>query len=88
MARKTFRITDMIDKVNKRNKEGKHAPELRHGWNSLLESMLHDAGCYSGFGYYTADQVPAGQKPGLIKGATLAENQFPDESRRFYYYPR
>jgi len=86
MARKTHPIRKLIDEVNKRNKHSTCERSKRDGWNSLLESVLHDAGVYAGFGYYEARELPNNHPPGIIRdpsGGT--DHTFPDESRVFYY---
>lgn len=51
MARKTADILKLIKLVNERNATSTCDPKVREGWNSLLESILHEAGVYVGFGY-------------------------------------
>ena len=91
MGRKTFKVNEFRDWVNERNRTSTCAPEIRQGWNTALENVLHDTGNYRGYGYLTEDEVPAGQRPGIRQ--TLPYDQrkpgykpsFPDESRRYYY---
>jgi hypothetical protein len=82
--RQTVRISDLVLEVNERNAKSTCPPDVRHGWNAMLESILYATDNYAGFGYYSADSVPAGFKPGILRDA---ENRpsFPDETRRFYY---
>lgn len=83
--RKTVNVVEMIEWTNRRNRESTCSAEIRKGWNTALEEILHLTGNYAGFGYLTVDQVPPGQLPGVIRGATPKEVTFPDESRVFYY---
>ncbi len=83
--RKTVSVVDMLEKVNQMNRESTCAADIRHGWNSLLECMLHDAGVYAGFGYLNASQVPTGCLPGIVWDGQNQPSAFPDESRRLYY---
>ena len=92
MNRKTFDVITMIDDVNARNRKSVVSADVRNGWNSLLETLLHDTGNYAGFNYLEASEVPEGALPGIVwaqnqNGARYAKS-FPDESRRFYYVHR
>jgi hypothetical protein len=87
--KKTVYIVELISEVNRRNAESTCSPDMRMGHNMMLESILMDANVYAGFGYYEAHQVPEGHKPGIIfNRENPKNNQFPDESRRFYYSHR
>jgi len=79
---KTIKIARLIEKVNTRNQRSTCLPEVRQGWNSLLEDVLLGAGVYAGFNLLTAAEVPPGQEPG-IRGEGL-NFTFHDESRRRY----
>jgi hypothetical protein len=91
MAKKrvTVNIAVILADVNRKNQLSTCSPEVRAGWNSLLESILFAANLYIGFGYLYAKDVPIGQKAGITSrapdGADLGKNVFPDESRRVYY---
>jgi hypothetical protein len=87
MRRRTINITDLIDEVNRVNRESRGAfgPQQRMGSNMLLESVLTFADVHSGFGYLTQREVPPGELPGIVKGDGVVPDQFPDESRRIYY---
>jgi hypothetical protein len=75
-----------IDAVNYANRHSLNSRSYRLGQNSLLATLLHHANAYAGFGYLTADQVPVGQKPGIIRDESEAKNHnYPDDSRVFYY---
>ncbi len=49
--RKTFDIAELLYTVNSRNAGSTCDPAVRQGWNSLLESVLHGADLYNGYGY-------------------------------------
>ncbi len=49
--RKTFDIAELLYTVNSRNTGSTCSPDVRQGWNSLLESVLHSADLYNGYGY-------------------------------------
>ncbi|MBW2636013.1 MAG: hypothetical protein JRC86_00555 [Deltaproteobacteria bacterium] len=86
--RKTLKVKDLIDKVNCRNRHSTTTPEKRAGWNSILEAILLETGTYAGFGYLLRNEVPDGEKPGIIPDPTErgTNHEFPDETRRKYYY--
>jgi hypothetical protein len=84
--RKTVDIYELILFVNKRNRESICQPEIRKGWNGLLNDILHKANVYSGFGYLIQSEVPEGQLPGIIQSEIGPEfNEYPDPTRCFYY---
>lgn len=83
--KKTLVIRDLIEEVNRRNRESTCEPAVRMGWNMLLEGVMIGAEVYSGFSYLTADQVPTGCLPGVIPDPKGTDHKFPDESRRQYY---
>ena len=85
MARKTVKIKLLIDKVNDLNRTSLVSPEIRIGWNSLLEDILHEADVYHGFAYLNQDEVPKGQLPGVVYGDKPENNEFPDDSRRYFF---
>ncbi len=85
-AKKTVKITVLVDKVNQMNRESTCLPEHRSGWNGFLEHILMETGQYNGFGYLQGLEVPEGQLPGMIfDHSGEHKHQFPDESRRVYY---
>lgn len=87
--RKTLEIRALVETVNRRNRESTCTEDVRRGWNSLLETVLHGAGVYAGFGYLGAADVPEGEKPGIIwhgEPAETTKREFPDETRREYYF--
>jgi hypothetical protein len=85
MARKTCYVRDLIEEVNRRNSVSTCPPDVRSGWNSLLDGVLHETGNYRGYTYLEARHVPVGQAPGVLR--TETGNVFPDESRRNYIMP-
>jgi hypothetical protein len=86
--RRTVKVTRLIEIVNRHNRDSKGDPGIRRGANTLLETVLHESGVYAGFGYLTEQEVPAGELPGIVRGNEIAPNQFPDETRVFYYQHR
>jgi hypothetical protein len=82
--RKTIKITELLALVNERNQLSTCQPDIRKGWNALLEEVLHAADVYHGYGYLTASEVPTGKEPGIRDGKRQGEFVFPDESRRRY----
>jgi len=65
--RSTVNISELIEEVNRLNRESvKLAPDLRHGWNVLLENILHKAGAYAGFGHYRQDELPETELAGIV----------------------
>lgn len=85
MPRKTVAVARAITVANNMLRQSTTAPAGRRGVIVLLETLLHETGNYRGFGYLTANEVPAGHVPGIIRGVTNAENTYPDETRRHYY---
>jgi hypothetical protein len=81
--RKTIKIADLVALVNRHNRESTCQSDVRHGWNALLEDVLHGADAYAGFGYLSAAEVPPGHQPGIV--GEPDHFSFPDESRRRYY---
>ena len=84
MSRKTFKVQELIDLVNYRNKNSKSTRDFRNGANAVLEIVLEESGNYNGFRYLTQDEVPEGELCGVILSEEEG-NQFPDTSRRFYF---
>jgi hypothetical protein len=65
--RKTIDIRTLLDMVNERLATSTDAPAGRYALCSLIETVLHDAGVYHGYAHLTAEHVPAGQMPGVMK---------------------
>lgn len=56
--RKTFSIKWLLDHVNNFNATSADQYKTeREGKNMLLETILHQAGCYDGFGYLEAREL-------------------------------
>jgi len=56
--RKTFNIKWLIKHVNEFNRTSADAyKDEREGKSMLLETILHEAGCYSGFAYLSAREL-------------------------------
>ena len=56
--RKTFNIKWLIEHVNKFNATTADKwKNEREGKNMLLETILHEAGCYEGFSYLSASEI-------------------------------
>lgn len=87
--RKTQHIFDIIAIVNRRNRLSTCRPEVREGWNSLLEQLLHDSDVYDGYRYLEDSEVPGGESPGIWRVDPASPDDpipatFPDETRRSY----
>lgn len=80
---KTVKIADILQTVNERNQTSTCGPEIRQGWNSLLESILMANVLYIGFGYLMDWEVPKGNLAGMVhldsKGKVLSREEFMDE---------
>ena len=83
MARKTISVAQLVNETNLRNKVSSCAPEIRQGWNHMLESILHDSGNYQGFGFYTQSDLAKDITPGIWRDG----DRFKDtDSTRIYFY--
>jgi hypothetical protein len=100
-VRKTIKVKELIEQVNLINKNSTMSPKERGSINLFLESILLDCDVYVGFGYYTRQDVPAGEQPGIVwtnENKTVWSDShdpeatpnpvFPDDSRRRYYISR
>jgi hypothetical protein len=86
MKRKTISVEKMKDSINLMLATNTCSPEVRRGMASVLESVLGSTGNYKGYWMLRPDEVPPGQKPGIIFDESKAGNhQYPDDSRRRYY---
>ena len=83
--KKTFKVADLVEIVNGRNKFFGGDKGTRRGANSLLESVLHSTDNYAGFRYLCSNELPEGVEPGIIYGKNDEGNVFPDQSRVHYY---
>ena len=84
--RRTVSIKGLIEQVNAQNRLSTCHPQVREGWNSLLESVLHAGNVYKGFSYLSRSDVPEGHPAGIVKEGE--GYVFPDETRRFYFIAR
>lgn len=94
--RKTIPVLTIVEKANHFLAEstGEFGSHRRLGVCSFVESILHMTDQYNGFGFLDADNVPHGEKPGIIWGFNPEGerdnnyNVYPDETRRVYYLKR
>lgn len=86
MARepKTVRIAALIDRVNALNQTSTCPPEIRKGWNNLLEDTLREVGYTFGWLYLPGREVPKGQEPG-VRNREDGVIELPDSTRRKYH---
>jgi hypothetical protein len=82
MARQTINVNTLRIDANRILSQSTCNPERREGVIALLEHVLTQTGNYHGFRYLTADEVPLGELPGIVR--TSGEARFPDETRRYY----
>ena len=89
--RKTFSVNELRIRVNTMlatsigGTAGKHR---REGMQNILEQILMDADQYRGFRYLSANEVPPGELPGIVRqenGQPVVPFESPDESRVEYY---
>jgi hypothetical protein len=85
-TRKTIPVGKIVDKVNLMLAKTVGSMESRIGAMALLEEILHDTGNYRGYKYLDSTEVPVGEQPGIIRDPNGANNRFPDETRRQYFY--
>ncbi len=72
-TRKTANVAEILRSVNMKLARTTCPPHVRLGMICVLETILHDAGLYAGFGYLSADDMernghsnyPGCQKPGI-----------------------
>ncbi len=85
--KKTFNVQDLVEQINRRNRKSTCVPEVRRGWNCVLEDILMETNQYRGFGYLKQEEVPEGHRCGMIPADDIRNttHEFPDETRRFYY---
>ena len=93
-AKKTVRLADIVDEVNRRNRQSTCNRDVRAGWNSLCESLMMQADNYGGFGCLDSAQLEGdakGYAPGIVWGYNESGdrdnklNLYPDDTRRVYY---
>lgn len=68
-TRKTANVAEILRSVNMKLARSTCSPHMRLGMIAVLETVLHDSGLYSGFGYLSsADMERNGlwaEKPGI-----------------------
>ena len=90
MARKTFKVEDLVKVVNHNLCNGGDTADTRIGMIALIEQVLHDSGNYKGYRYLTQAEIPSPHKPGIhvdVNGDILPyPNRFKDtdDTRREY----
>jgi hypothetical protein len=85
--RKTIRVDKLVEEINQKLCNSSCEPNIRIGMIIILEDILHATNNYYGYRYLVNNEVPSGQKPGVIhfdKGSK-EETEFPDRSRRRYF---
>jgi hypothetical protein len=65
--RKTVDLLTLVTKANDYLATSTVSRDMRLGVASLIETALHLADAYSGFGYLTERDVPHGQWPGIME---------------------
>lgn len=91
MARKTVNVSTMLYEVNKALATSVCSPDTRHGMITLLEIMLHQAGCYQGYRPLHEHEVPKGHLPAIRTAEDGRMLPYPerfvncDDTRRMYY---
>lgn len=68
MERKTFKVDDLKVKINEVLQTSTCTADVRQGEIYVLEDILHSTGNYRGFQFLGADEVPAGELPGINWG--------------------
>jgi len=91
MARKTFEVNALKNKINGMIARSTCSAAEREVMAMVLSDVLHDTGNYNGFRYLGIDEVPAGHLPGVRYGEDgeflSYEERFAntDKSRVSYY---
>ena len=65
MARKTFKVEDLVIAVNRKLRNGIDTIDTRYGMIALIEQVLHDSGNYKGYRFLTQAEIPSSHKPGI-----------------------
>lgn len=74
-ARKTIRIETLRKLTNSMSRHSTCKPEIRKGYQALLNQALHETGNYNGFRYLTRSDVGEGVAPGINDVASDASMQ-------------
>ena len=64
--RKTVKVDELIDQANLMLRVSTCDPEVRQGIINFLEHFLWETGNYKGFRYLLQEEVPEGEKPGVV----------------------
>lgn len=83
MSRKTFKVADLVAKVNTMNAMTLDTPEgkgQREALNILIESVLMSTDNYKGFCYWADQYLPASEQ---TENNVLIENY--DDTKRHYF---
>jgi len=90
-ARKTVDLGWLVDQANHAMlHSADNLKEHRYGIASLVEAALHKGNSYYGFNYlsdYAMRLSENGKSVGIIREEGK-DNVFPDDSRRYYHYPK
>lgn len=90
--RKTVRLRDLIQWVNRANASSTCDPRVREGWNALVNSLLMDSDAYIGFWCLRAHELTgdaAGYPPGIVfDHSGEHRHEFPDETRIRFFIPK
>lgn len=66
MPRKTIAVAEFVEMINRCLKNSICDGDIRSGMISAVEQVLHKTGNYKGFRYLLQDEVPEGERPGII----------------------
>lgn len=86
--RKTLPVTEIIDSANfiLATSKGESGAALRAGVVSFAGQLIMKANAYVGFRYLSTEDVPEGEKPGIIfDESDRRAHQYPDTTRIAYY---
>ena len=85
--KKNISVEFLINEVNRINRFSTVEPEVRQGWNTLLETILFKTDNYAGFGYLTEKELPKGVLPGIIFTPD-EQPTYPDETRKVFFFKK
>ena len=66
MPRKTIAVAEFVEMMNRCLKNSICNGDIRSGMICAVEQVLHKTGNYKGFRYLLQDEVPEGERPGII----------------------
>ena len=84
-AKKTFRVDNLRDLINKQLSFTEGSAEVRKGYIEALEMVLHSADAYHGFRYLEQREVPEGERPGIYWDNGTPSFSGTDKTRVFYF---